>query len=147
MMSDEQRYVVKLASGEWITGDNTKTEYLRCAHRDTRAKSYGVALDWEDHGAVALRLKPGKRAAEMARLEAENDELLEILRKRDNDVEELAGKLDAMTAERDAMREVVASVRVVFTCEETEAEARVAVKSLHAALAKLDEASKGEVKP
>jgi SMC interacting uncharacterized protein involved in chromosome segregation len=118
-MTTEQRYVVKLASGAWLTELGTQTRALREAQKGSRADAYRVAASWSAYGAVALRLKPSARAAELARLEAENDELLESLRKRDNDVAKLRAEVEEL---RNALREMgETSKQFVKVCAERDA--------------------------
>jgi hypothetical protein len=70
-----ERYVVKLANGEWVHPHGGRTDKLSKAWKGDRYDAYNTACC---SGGVALRLKPSPRAAER--------------------------KLDAMTKERDEMR-------------------------------------------
>ena len=99
----EQRYVVKLASGAWIATAGNSTSVFKDAHRATRIEAYRIAASWGNHGAVALRLKTGKRAAELAKLRAEVEELGTRCDAHEADTMDAERKLDAMTKERDAL--------------------------------------------
>ena len=97
-----ERYVVKLANGAWLTELGTQTRALREAQKGSRADAYRVAASWSAYGAVALRLRPSARAAELAKLRGE--------------VTELERKLDAMT---DTMRDDLVSLLTTYWPEET----------------------------
>jgi chromosome segregation ATPase len=105
-MTTEQRYVVKLASGHYL-GDASAGTFgvreIRYAARLTRQQAYDHAS--RRPGAVALRLKPSKRAAELAKLRAEVDALRDacchLRSERDNVREYVEGQLADVTRERD----------------------------------------------
>jgi len=105
-----ERYVVKLASGAWLTKHSLPVYRIGDAHKMPRAEAYELAARHEKLGAVALRLKPSKRAAELAKLREEVEEL----RGRLNDCravdEQLRFSLDARTEERDTLRDQLEAV-------------------------------------
>lgn len=94
-MSDD-RYVVKLASGGWLTKEHCCSITLAGALKTTRAAAYRLAAKYESMGAVALRLKPSARAAELAKLRAEVDGLRDACNLLRAERDALAAKLAAL---------------------------------------------------
>jgi hypothetical protein len=113
-----ERYVVKLASGEWMRKDGTATGLLREAYKAPRAVAYRLAAQYERMGAVALRLKPSARAAELAKLRAEVEDLQKACSAHFDDAVSEARKLNERTAERDALAAKLAALPPDITDED-----------------------------
>ena len=52
-MSDEQRYVVKLAWGAYVAPSGNTTDVFKDAHKASRADAYRIAASWSAHGVSA----------------------------------------------------------------------------------------------
>lgn len=112
-----ERYVVKLASGEWLGTNGFPTTDMAKALTTTRAGAYHLAANCIPT-AVALRLKPSARAAELAKLRAEVEELRGKLKDCQDTADDLRFSLDARTDERDALAAQLAALPPDVTDEE-----------------------------
>jgi hypothetical protein len=60
-MTTEQRYVVKLASGEWLTEDGEFTGHVKFALKTDMRDAVQIASRWPEQGAFPVRLRPSAR--------------------------------------------------------------------------------------
>jgi hypothetical protein len=136
-----ERYAVKLANGKYLGHGHVCVKSIADAFKYNMTKhAYGDALRYD--GAKVLRLKPSKRAEELARLRAEVDELRERCRVYQGDTMDAEIKLDAMAKERDELL-----ARAETACREA-GEAcnlmKAAIRERDALAAQLARAQEGE---
>lgn len=128
-----ERYVVKLASGELMTRAGVAVQGQVDGTKMSRAEAYQLA--WL-HGAVALRLKPSKRAAELAKLRAEVAELRGRCTGYQDAADEGRAELAKLRAEVEALKVDLADASEVR--DRKWAEAKHATSQLHAMTAERD---------